>query len=195
MSLGSLRRVQGTVCASTVDPADQATLDPGIPTDLDRRPDVLVVGGGVMGLATAVLCRRAGIGRVLVIEAARLASAASGGAGGALAPALHQLSDPPAFVALAQASLALYRQLDQDWGRALGLEQTAGLLLLPEGPPRGFNHGRGLSCSTASGWLSWSQSWSRCRPGCWPTTRPARILCGWWRPWPAGLVRLPRAWP
>jgi glycine oxidase len=136
MSLGSLRRVQGTVWASTVDPADQATLDPGIPTDLDRRPDVLVVGGGVIGLATAVLCRRAGIGRVLVIEAARLASAASGGAGGALAPALHQLSDPPAFVALAQASLALYRQLDQDWGRALGLEQTAGLLLLPEGPPR-----------------------------------------------------------
>jgi glycine oxidase len=137
MSSEMSRLVQGTVWASTVDPADRAALDPGVPADLDRHPDVLVVGGGVIGLATAVFCRRAGISRVLVIEAARLAAAASGGAGGALAPGLHQLSDPPAFVALARASLALYRQLDQDWDRALGLEQMAGLQLLPEGPPPG----------------------------------------------------------
>jgi glycine oxidase len=133
-----IMRVQGTVWASTVEAADRAALDPGVPADLDRHPDVLVVGGGVIGLATAVFCRRAGVGRVLVIEAGRLASAASGGAGGALAPELHQLSDPPAFVALGRASLALHRQLDQDWDRALGLEQTAGLLLLPEGPPAGL---------------------------------------------------------
>jgi glycine/D-amino acid oxidase-like deaminating enzyme len=136
MSFG-IRRVQGTVWASTVDPADRAALDPGMPADLDRHPDVLVVGGGVIGLATAVFCRRAGMRRVLVIEAARLAAAASGGAGGALAPALHQQSEPPGFVALARASLALYRQLDQDWDRALGLERMAGLQLLPAGPPPG----------------------------------------------------------
>ena len=135
MRSGTARRVQGTLWVSTVDPADQAALDPGLPTDLDRHPEVLVVGGGVVGLATAVCCRRAGIGRVLVVEAARLASAASGGAGGALAPELHQLSDPPAFVALARASLALYRELDQSWNHTLALEETAGLLLLPEGPP------------------------------------------------------------
>jgi glycine oxidase len=144
MSLGTLRAVQGTLWASTVDAADQAALDPGVPADLDRHPEVLVVGGGVIGLATAVCCRRAGVGRVLVIEAARLAAAASGGAGGALAPELHQLSDPPAFVALARASLALYRELDQDWDQALGLEQTAGLLLLPEGPPAGLRPWPGL---------------------------------------------------
>jgi glycine oxidase len=138
MNSGTSRLVQGTLWASTLDAADQAALDPGIPGSLDRHPDVLVVGGGVIGLTTAVFCRHAGVGRVLVIEAARLAAAASGGAGGSLAPALHQLSDPPAFVALARASLALYRQLDQDWDRALGLEWTAGLLLLPEGPPAGL---------------------------------------------------------
>jgi glycine/D-amino acid oxidase-like deaminating enzyme len=87
--------MRGTVWASTVDAADLAALDPGVPADLDHQPEVLVVGGGVIGLATAVFCRRAGIGRVLVVEAARLAAAASGGAGGALAPGLHQLSDPP----------------------------------------------------------------------------------------------------
>ena len=136
--------MQGTLWASTADPADWDALDPGVPGELDRRPDVLVVGGGVVGLATAVCCRRAGIGRVLVVEAGRLAGAASGGAGGALAPELHQLSDPPAFVALARASLALYRELDHDWDRALGLEQTAGLMLLPEGPPAGLRPWSGV---------------------------------------------------
>ena len=125
MSMAAGRRVRGTVWASTVDPADRAALDPGVPADLDRHPEVLVVGGGVIGLATAVFCRRAGIRRVLVIEAARLAGAASGGAGGALAPELHQLSDPPAFVALARASLALYRELDQDWDRACATSGVA----------------------------------------------------------------------
>jgi glycine/D-amino acid oxidase-like deaminating enzyme len=144
MSLETSRRAHGTVWASTVDPADQAALDPGVPADLDRHPDVLVVGGGVIGLATAVFCRRAGVDRVLVIEAGQLAGAASGGAGGALAPTLHELSDPPLFVALARASLALYRQLDQDWDRALGLAWLPGLLLLPEGPPPGLRPGPGV---------------------------------------------------
>jgi glycine/D-amino acid oxidase-like deaminating enzyme len=111
--------------AATLDPADRAALDPGIPGDLDRHPDVLVVGGGVMGLAAALFCREAGLGRVLVIEADRLASAASGGAGGALAPELHHLSDPPAFVDLARSSLALYRQLAQEWDEGTLLWEAA----------------------------------------------------------------------
>ena len=39
-------RVQGTLWASTVEAADRAALDPGVPADLDRHPHVLVVGGG-----------------------------------------------------------------------------------------------------------------------------------------------------
>ena len=46
--------------AETLEPAERAALDPGTPDELDRRPDVLVVGGGVIGLATAVFCRRLG---------------------------------------------------------------------------------------------------------------------------------------
>jgi glycine/D-amino acid oxidase-like deaminating enzyme len=124
-----------TVWADSLDPADRAVLDPGVPVDLDRRPDVLVVGGGVIGLATALFCRRAGLGRVLVIEARRLAAGASGGAGGALAPDLHQLTDPPAFMRLARASLTLYRDLDQEWDGALKLRWAPRLILLPDGPP------------------------------------------------------------
>jgi glycine/D-amino acid oxidase-like deaminating enzyme len=127
-----------TLWADTLDPGDHALLDPGVPAGLDRRPDVLVVGGGVIGLATAVSCQRAGLGRILVVEAARLAAGASGGTGGALVPELHRLSDPPAFVALARSSLDRYRQLDQEWDRALGLRWRPSLLLLPDGPPAGL---------------------------------------------------------
>ena len=123
---------------ATLDPADRTVLDPGIPHDLDRHPDVLVVGGGVMGLAAALFCRQAGLGRVMLIERHRLAWAASGGAGGALAPELHQLSDPPAFVALARSSLTLYRQLAQEWDDGGLLREAPGLLLFPEGPPAGL---------------------------------------------------------
>src|SRR5947207_526781 len=33
--------------------AERAQLSPGIPHDLDRHPDILVVGGGMLGVATA----------------------------------------------------------------------------------------------------------------------------------------------
>ena len=131
----SPRPRRDTLWAHVLDPADRAALDPGAPAELDRRPDVLVVGGGAMGLATAVLCRRAGIGRVLVIEADRLAAGPSGGAGGVLAPELHQASASAEFMALARRSLELYRRLDQEWAGALGLRWSPHLMLLPEGPP------------------------------------------------------------
>src|SRR4029450_2035487 len=51
-----------TLWAATLDPGDHALLDPGVPAGLDRRPDVLVGGGGVIGLGTAVSCQRAGRG-------------------------------------------------------------------------------------------------------------------------------------
>ncbi|HSS09654.1 MAG TPA: FAD-dependent oxidoreductase [Acidimicrobiales bacterium] len=47
---------------------EAAALDPGVPDELSRQPDVLVVGGGMVGLATAVMCHRAGLGRVTVLE-------------------------------------------------------------------------------------------------------------------------------
>src|SRR4029450_1638049 len=78
MRLAAWRPVRGTVGASTGDPGDRAALDPGIPDDLDRRPDVLVVGGGVIGLATAVFCRRAGVGRGPGIGAGRPGAGACG---------------------------------------------------------------------------------------------------------------------
>jgi Pentapeptide repeats (9 copies) len=83
---------QPTLWSATLDPADHAALDPGVP-DLDRHPDVLVIGGDVIGLATALFCRRAGLRLIQIIQSQRLAAAALGdagtSAGGGLGPRRH----------------------------------------------------------------------------------------------------------
>ena len=100
---------------------DLAALAPGVPDDLDRSPDVLVVGGGVIGLATAAMCVRAGLGSVVVLEREpRLASAASGRAAGGLAPDVH-MDEGEAYQRLARRSLELHRELDAQWGYGLRL--------------------------------------------------------------------------
>jgi glycine/D-amino acid oxidase-like deaminating enzyme len=123
---------RATVWAGELSAAERAALARGVPEGLNQRPDVLVVGGGLIGLATAVACRRAGLGSVVVVEQAeRLASGASGGNGGAIAPDMHVLTDSPEFVAFGRASLAAYRRLDAEWDGAIGLRRTRWLQLFP----------------------------------------------------------------
>ena len=111
---------------------ERAALRPRTPERVDRTPDVLIVGGGVVGLSVAVACRRAGLGRVVVLERAdRLASAASGANGGAIAPDMHVLTDGPEFVAFGRASRELYRQWDAEWESAIGLWPTRWLNVFP----------------------------------------------------------------
>ncbi len=106
-------------------------LDPG-PDDIDRTPDVLVVGGGVVGLATAVMCRRAGLGRVQVIERDTLAAGPSGSAAGGLSPGMHTLARPGDFARIAHESLALHSELDEEWDGALGLRTIDWLIVSPD---------------------------------------------------------------
>ena len=124
-----------TVWRDTVGADVLAALDPGVPPDLDRHPDVLVVGGGVVGLATAALCVRAGLGQVTLIERDRLAAGASGKAAAMLTPEAHVWTDPPPFVDLGRASLRLLRELDDEWGGALGVEPVDWLIALPAAIP------------------------------------------------------------
>jgi glycine/D-amino acid oxidase-like deaminating enzyme len=87
------------------------------------RPDVLVVGGGIVGVAIAASCYQAGAGSVLLIEAGALGSGATGGAAGLLLPEVHAWSDPEPFVALARSSLELWRQLEQSLPGRVGLAE------------------------------------------------------------------------
>jgi len=87
------------------------------------RPDVLVVGGGMIGIATAASCHQAGAGSVLLIEAGTLGSGATGGAAGLLVPEAHTWSDPEPFVALARLSLELWRELERTIPGTVGLTE------------------------------------------------------------------------
>jgi glycine oxidase len=105
-------------------------LDPG-PAAFDPRPDVLVVGGGAVGLAAAVMCVRAGLGRVMLIERERCGAGPSGSAAGGLSPGVHAVEHPD-FVALANDSLSLHRELDADWPGEIGLRSLDWLIVSPE---------------------------------------------------------------
>ena len=100
---------------------ERAWLDPGVPADLDSSPDILVVGGGIVGVATAVACTQARLGSVVLLEGDRLGSGASGGAAGQLIPEAHVGVDPPRLVDLMRLSLAAWQNLERTWPRGVGL--------------------------------------------------------------------------
>ena len=122
-------------------------LDPGLPDRLPRTPDVLVVGGGMLGVATAVACQRAGLGTVLV-ERSTLGAGATAGAGGLLVPEAHHDADGGrdsdsdrgsggvghrgGFVDLGRQSLALWRELDDLVPGGVGLVDIEWLGLDPQ---------------------------------------------------------------
>lgn len=95
-------------------------------------PDLLVVGGGIAGVATAAACHQASLGTVQLIEAGHLGSGATGGATGLLTPEIHEWSDPEPFVDLARASLARWHELEQTWPGGLGLVDVDWIGLSPD---------------------------------------------------------------
>jgi len=101
--------------------AERAALDPGTPDDPNLRPDVLVVGGGIVGLATAVACERAGLGSVVLIERGQLGSGATGGAGGLLSADTLAGTYPAPYVALGKASIGIWSELQQSWPGGVGI--------------------------------------------------------------------------
>jgi glycine oxidase len=115
---------------------ERAQLGRGAGVISEPRPDVLVVGGGIAGVATAAACHEAGLGSVLLIEAGRLGSGATGGAAGLLTPEIHEWSDPEPFVELARTSLELWGELEQTWPGGVGLIELDWIGLAPD--PDGF---------------------------------------------------------
>jgi glycine oxidase len=104
-----------------LDATERAALAPGIPDRLDREPDCLIVGGGMIGCATAAACVRAGLGSVVVLEREALGAGASGGAAGLLMPEAHVGVDLDGFVHLMRLGLEGWRDLDATWPGGVGL--------------------------------------------------------------------------
>jgi glycine/D-amino acid oxidase-like deaminating enzyme len=81
------------------------------------------------------MCRRAGHGRVQVIERDVLASGPSGSAAGGLSPGMYTLARPGPFADLAWDSLRLHRELDDEWDGAIGLRTVDWLIVSAERIP------------------------------------------------------------
>jgi glycine oxidase len=133
------------------------------------RPDVLVIGGGIVGVSTAFACAESGLGEVLLIETGRLGAGATGGATGLLIPEPHQWSDPEPFVELERAGLERWRDLEQALPGGVGLVELDWLGLAPHEGGYAPHQPRGVE------WLN--------------TRRVAELVPGLARPMEGALIR------
>jgi glycine oxidase len=124
--------VTGTIWRDQLTADQRAMLGRDIGTIADTRPDVLVIGGGILGVAIAAAVHGARLGSVQLIEAGRLGAGATGGATGLLIPEPHQWSDPETFVDMERASLERWRYLDQVTPGGLGLVELDWIGLAPD---------------------------------------------------------------
>jgi glycine oxidase len=157
-----------TIWTDQLEPGELAALDPGVPGTLERRPDVLVVGGGILGVSVARACQEAGAGSVVLIEAGRLGSGATGGAAGLLVPEAHQGVDPAALVDLGRASLARWRGLESGLPGGAGFIDVDWFGLAPY--PEGF----AADPPPAAEWLDAAQV-QRLVPGLTPAIPAVRV--------------------
>jgi glycine oxidase len=123
--------VQNAIWRDQLSDAERDSLGRGDGSIADPRPDVLVVGGGIVGVATAAACHDAGLGSVLLIETGRLGTGATGGATGLLIPEPHQWSDPEPLVDLERASLERWNELEQTVPGGVGLVDIDWIGLAP----------------------------------------------------------------
>jgi len=123
--------VTGAIWRDQLTADERATLGRADNVAAGARPDVLVVGGGILGVSTAFACANAGFGDVLLIETGRLGAGATGGATGLLIPEPHQWSDPEPLVDLERAGLERWRDLEAALPGGVGLVELDWLGLAP----------------------------------------------------------------
>lgn len=110
--------------------------------------DVCIIGGGLLGTTTAYYAARAGM-KVVLLEELELASGASGAAFGGVSIGIYSYSSarvPQSYVDLSKASLALYRQAQEEIGPPLDLDAPGSIdpFYSEEGTRRGRERAEGL---------------------------------------------------
>ena len=113
---------------STLNDSERRELDSGPNDPVLSTPDILVIGGGLIGLAAAYFASLRGA-KVQLIESGRFAGGASGASAGGVFPNVDALRYPAAYQALAHLSRDLWGRLsvrpgfEFDW-------RVAGVLLV-----------------------------------------------------------------
>src|SRR5260221_8319850 len=95
--------VPGAIGRQQLRSDQRAMLGRGEGTMANPRRDVLVIGGGILGVAVAASAHDAGLGSVQLVEAGRLGAGATGGATRLLIPEPPPWSDPGTFFHMERA--------------------------------------------------------------------------------------------
>src|SRR5260221_13630366 len=92
--------VTGAIWREQLTSDQRAMLGRGAGTIANPRPDVLVIGGGILGVAVAASAHDAGPGSGQLVEAGRLGAGPTGGGTGVLIPQPPQRSGPESIVCM-----------------------------------------------------------------------------------------------
>src|SRR5260221_13319850 len=95
--------VTGAIWREQLTSDQRAMLGRGAGTIANPRPDVLVIGGGILGVAVAASAHDAGLGSVQLVEAGRLGAGPTGGAARGLSPAPPPLSEAGTLFGIVQS--------------------------------------------------------------------------------------------
>jgi glycine/D-amino acid oxidase-like deaminating enzyme len=120
------------------DPGPTAPSAPRAPSGATIACDVLVVGGGALGLSTALACAREGLATI-IIERGEAGQGATTANAGSLHVQLHAYdsageaegrnSASAQILALGPASIALWREIAAEAGEGLGIRTEGGIML------------------------------------------------------------------
>jgi glycine/D-amino acid oxidase-like deaminating enzyme len=127
-----------------------------------RTADVCVVGGGLIGTATAYYAARAGL-KVVLVEERELASGTSGVAFGGVSLAIYSYASarvPSTYVELSKTSLSLYERAQQEIGSPLDLDAPGSIdpFYNEEDSVRGLERARGLkACGVPVEFIDYQQ--------------------------------------
>lgn len=105
--------------------ADTVNLEPRFDTRLPEAADVVVIGGGIMGVSAAWHLAKSGVRNIVLVELDELGS---GSSAKPLGGVRANFSDP-GNIMLGKRSLDAYRKFDEEFGSGIGLEQVGYLFL------------------------------------------------------------------
>lgn len=105
--------------------ADTVNLEPRFDTRLPEAADVVVIGGGIMGVSAAWHLAKSGVRNIVLVELDQLGS---GSSAKPLGGVRANFSDP-GNIMLGKRSLDAYRKFDEEFGSGIGLEQVGYLFL------------------------------------------------------------------
>lgn len=127
-----------------------------------RTADICIVGGGLLGTATAYYAAKAGL-KVILVEERELASGTSGVAFGGVSLAIYSYASarvPSTYVEISKASLSLYQRAQQEIGPPLDLDAPGSIdpFYNEEDSARGLERCRGLqACGVPCEFIDYKQ--------------------------------------